>query len=289
MIMKMSVMLIGILLSCTGYSQTVAYPRCDLVKMEVVTHVDMVSATAFQYSMTIRSMPESKQEIWTFGLDIPVPTQQEKRWESIVSSLGRKTLWWKDHPGIGGTSWLTWITGMRPNLQAGEEVCCLPISSAGMPGILPVFVQGRVDIKDLPDEEELPGEETPNGGLPVTGADPIQNSYHTVAVGPEVLPETLSNEQMLDRLIALKDKAAGLGWIKDPGVVTSLNRKLANARKELDRWFVGKKTARNMLGAFINELDALRGKQVDENAYWLLKANAQYLIYRLGGGLPKKG
>ena len=280
---------VACVLSSPGYCQTVAYPRQDLLKVEVETRIDLVGATIFQYSLTVRSLPESTQEVWQFGLDVPVPAQCMKGWQVISSSFGRRTIWSSDHPGFYGTNWFTWITGMQPRLQAGEEVSGLSVDSAGLPGIRPFLALGKVDVKDLPDEEDLPGEETPNGGLPVTGADPIENSYHTVAVGPEVLPETLSNEQMLDRLIALKDKAAGLGWIKDPGVVTSLNRKLANVRKELDRWFTGKKTARNMLGAFISELDALRGKQVDENAYWLLKANAQYLIYRLGGGLPKKG
>jgi hypothetical protein len=145
---------------------------------------------------------------------------------------------------------------------------------------------GWVPREQLPNPEDLDPERPDTPGQLTGGEDPVQHSFHGSAVGPEILPTTASVSDLLDRLIVLKDQGAKLGWIKDPGVVTSLNQKLANARKALDRLFGGKKAARGILGAFVNELDALRGKQVDDNAYFLLRVNAEYLIVRMGGTVP---
>jgi len=92
MIVRLSMILIGVLFARTGYSQTVAFPRRDLVKVEVTTRVDMASTTVFVYSLTVRSLPESKQEVWDMGFDVPVPTQQYKA-KVIYSSTGRKMFW----------------------------------------------------------------------------------------------------------------------------------------------------------------------------------------------------
>jgi len=181
---------------------------------------------------------------------------------------------------------------VQSSLRPGESVSGILFRSEGLPGIRPMLADGWLDREELPNVSDFEGEDATTGAFQFENPDdahPIRGAYHGTAVGPEVLPETLSNTELCERLAKLKDQAAKLGWIKDPGIVTSLNQKLANARKALGRLFGGKKAARGILGAFVNELDALKGKpHLDDNAYYLLRANAEYLIVRLGGELPAR-
>jgi FIMAH domain-containing protein len=73
-----------------------------------------------------------------------------------------------------------------------------------------------------------------------------------------------------------------LAWIAQGaagGTCTSLRAKLDAAAAALAAG--NRQEAANQLGALVNELDALRGGQVSENAYWLLRTNVQYVRERL--------
>jgi hypothetical protein len=91
----------------------------------------------------------------------------------------------------------------------------------------------------------------------------------------------------LDTLISYKHQAFALGWIKNQGIVQSLDAKLDNAKRQLQR--NNTTAARNTLQAFLNEVEALwkgeehpyGGKQITSEAYALLKFNAEYLVSKL--------
>jgi hypothetical protein len=83
----------------------------------------------------------------------------------------------------------------------------------------------------------------------------------------------------VDTLIAYKHRAYDKGWIDDAGVANSLDQKLENTRKQLDQG--NTKAAKNTLAAFVNELEAQKGKHVSAEAYALLKPNVAYLISKL--------
>ncbi|MDZ7262124.1 MAG: hypothetical protein ONB05_08475, partial [candidate division KSB1 bacterium] len=69
------------------------------------------------------------------------------------------------------------------------------------------------------------------------------------------------------------------GWIDNQGIANSLDAKLDNAKKQLEK---GKtKTAINVLQAFVNEVEAQKDKHLTSEAYALLKYNAEYLIKKL--------
>ncbi len=86
-------------------------------------------------------------------------------------------------------------------------------------------------------------------------------------------------ETLLDTLISLKHQALAEGWIDNRGIANSLDSKLDNARKKLASG--DSTTAKNMLNAFVNEVEAQNGKHLTSEAYALLKYNAEYLIDRL--------
>lgn len=86
----------------------------------------------------------------------------------------------------------------------------------------------------------------------------------------------------------MKHEAFDLGWIKNKGILQSLDAKIESAKRALERGQT--KTAMNKLNAFINEVEAQGcasyedcppGKHLTSEAYGLLKYNAQYLIDHL--------
>jgi hypothetical protein len=83
----------------------------------------------------------------------------------------------------------------------------------------------------------------------------------------------------IDTLISYKHRAYDMGWITDQGIANSLDQKLENARRQLEQG--NKKAAKNILEAFVNEVEAQKGKHLSSEAYALLKFNAEYLISKL--------
>ena len=111
----------------------------------------------------------------------------------------------------------------------------------------------------------------------------------------------------LDRLIALKHESASLGWLRGEELIENLDRKLDLAKAALSRNQTHQ--ARQHLEQFIQTLEQQRDLQLkrqqeaseqgkeqrearpqedkrfmDDNAFYLLKANAEFIISRLPQG-----
>jgi len=84
---------------------------------------------------------------------------------------------------------------------------------------------------------------------------------------------------ILDQMIGYIEKASGAGDINHRGIANSLTQKLEHARTQFRKNKI--KQAANQLNAFLNELEAQKENHVSEQAYDLLKYNAEYLIARL--------
>jgi len=112
---------------------------------------------------------------------------------------------------------------------------------------------------------------------------------------PALSTDFVRIQTFIDTLIRYKHEAMDLGWIGNKGTVNSLDKKLENAKKQIDKG--NNKSARNILNAFLNELEALyknhrvteKGRTghgqgppfITDEAYALLKYNAEYLIEQL--------
>jgi hypothetical protein len=107
-----------------------------------------------------------------------------------------------------------------------------------------------------------------NHKIPITATDQAGNT--TMA---EV---NFTITASIDSLIAATQYACNLGWISNNGVCNSLQAKLNVAKDSLAR---GNKTAaKNQLNALLHELDAQKGKKVNQQAYDLLSTDAKYVI-----------
>lgn len=115
----------------------------------------------------------------------------------------------------------------------------------------------------------------------------LTNSFAIFSIGPGDPPEPFFALAFLDTLISYKHQALDLGWIKDKGIANSLDQKLDAAKAQLEK--KNNKAAKNILEAFINEVEALhkdggraqKDKHLTSEAYALLKFNAEYLVSKL--------
>jgi hypothetical protein len=83
----------------------------------------------------------------------------------------------------------------------------------------------------------------------------------------------------IDGLTASLEYMCELDWINKDGICNSLGAKLRAAKASIERGKLN--AAENQLNAFINELEAQKGKAVSQQAYDVLKASALYVIEHL--------
>jgi len=123
----------------------------------------------------------------------------------------------------------------------------------------------------------------PEGEILLFDTHPDQMFYYRPDAPQEPVSVYLTHEQsdtdLIDMLISDVNTAYQKGRINNKGIYNSLNKKLVNAKKHLEK---GKtKQAVNMLNAFLNEVEAQKDKHLTSEAYVLLKYNVEFLIERL--------
>ena len=80
----------------------------------------------------------------------------------------------------------------------------------------------------------------------------------------------------------LMNSMSTAGLIRNNGIINSLNQKIDNAKKSLEKKNNNaKKTAINHIEAAINELNAQRGNQITEDAHKILTQYCQNLITKI--------
>lgn len=172
--------------------------------------------------------------------------------------------------------WMAAGQGASP-LSPGDSLSGFNLISSGLPGIGLAYMDGvRTQITEFPG-----GGPRGNTGSQLQRLKTFPKSYVARTTIVPVTPSDLFVPlAFLDTLISYKHQAFELGWIKEEGIVTSLDAKLEAARPQIIN---DRPSAKNILESFVNELDALntQGDQITSEAYALLKFNAQYLISKL--------
>jgi len=83
-------------------------------------------------------------------------------------------------------------------------------------------------------------------------------------------------EATLGSLITIKHVLADVGWLGQlPGIERSLDAKLEAAQRAVEE--LQMKEFRNMMRAFVQQVDALSGKQIDTRAAEVLVRDARYI------------
>lgn len=196
-------------------------------------------------------------------------------------------------------------------LRPGQSLVNLGMISNFLPGPTTFYAQGWVKP---PTQEEIdsklglsPADEPSGKQLRSVypGARSIaDNSFHGPAISPMQAPAALSNPDLIDRLISLKHQTVSLDWLRGDELVKELDEKLDQAKKALAEGKPFK--ARKKLEQFIRKLEEQRKEQlerqheasekgreeraehsaddktfINDNAFFLLKPNAEFIISKL--------
>jgi len=199
---------------------------------------------------------------------IPVGMERPEKWIALLSVFGTAN----------------WGGGDYVQLKPGESLGGFGLISYGLPGIREFKAEPALDF----DADYYPGWESVAGAVDESKAirakikelkDKV--SFTGKTVGPTAPPAAFNPMSFLNYIMNLKHQAASLGWIDNSGIVNSLDVKLDNAKKKLVQG--DNNAAKNILNAFIREVEAQVGKHLNSEAYTLLKYNAAYL----NSNLPK--
>lgn len=196
------------------------------------------------------------------------------------------------------TGWLAGITiegmakwGSRSSYQVvpGQKFEGFTLCSKGLPTIRAFKITPKIDKEALyPNVDEIGDESKIAQIIDQMKQDEENAKYKGKTIGPTAPPADFKPVDFLNSIINMKHEAHKLGWIKNEGIVKSLDAKLENAKKDIEKG--NTRSAKNILKAFINEVEAQgcesyencpSEKHLTSEAYGLLKYNALYLIDHL--------
>lgn len=194
------------------------------------------------------------------GRVVMVGSESPKKW-----SCGYGTLAGYASPSFG------WGSRSTEMIKPGKSLEGFALLSRGLPAILNVLIEPDIDLDRLPEEYEE--------NLTKTVALNNKVKWMGKVVGPKAPSKVFSATDFAKNLGSLLDQSSKLEWIKDSGILKSLEAKLNQIQKKIDDGDL--KTAKNVLGAFIAEVEAQNGKHLTPEAYALLKFNGKFLLDHL--------
>jgi len=234
------------------------FPPIDQIDVIIGVRVTATGGK-YRYQYEIKSLQTSKQEIWVIDMPFDTPPSNIHSPQGWIFDVGGKvaTIQWGARRAVHF---------IRPS----QTLSGFGYDSEGLPTIRRMYLEGWAEPPELTFEPDS-----------TIGGDVLEDSKKVLTIGATKTPADFNPMVWLDTLISYKHQAFALGWIKNQGIVTSLDAKLENAKRQLQR--NNKTAAKNTLQAFVNEMEALnkQGNQITSEAYALLKFNAEYLISKL--------
>lgn len=267
------------------------------LKAEVI-----IDGSIYTYNYTIISGSTNTGKIWSFDIDIRQSQGGvELSAEGLVNGPGyakhtsAQILSEPTTPKmipVGLWSPLNWNSGLSVFGQAGwgsndaqyrilpgQRLTGFQIITRGLPSIKDFKIEPKLIPPSAGDTEEPSLAPTPEEALSIIQAVEDKASFKGKTIGPTAPPADFRPVEFLNYIITLKHQSTSFGWIKNAGIEQSLDAKLDNARKKLKEENIT--AAKNILNAFLNEVEAQNGKHLTSEAYALLKYNVQYLIDNL--------
>jgi|CXWL01.1.fsa_nt_gi hypothetical protein len=271
--------------------------------------IELQNKVTAQVLVSIQSLPNGRQE-YMYTLKNSVFSQQDllNLYVQVKVPVAKADM-------IAAPGWFVGSAGIKRKLDDGstkevilwdsEEISALikPGRSLGgfkltvrsLPAIQDFLIQGYTDkamVKmDLTEEESDVASDLQD--------EFKNNSFKGKTIGPDPVPEIINLAGLIDRLASLKHQGASLGWLGNTKFVIKLDERLDQAKAALakDR----KKLARTRLSQFVHDLtetrrknedkdrdhndkdkdDQYREKFVSDEAFQLLKINADFLIAKL--------
>jgi hypothetical protein len=276
------------------HAQTVPTP---LVGVKVITNITVNASGFYNYQYSISNPATNSSSLYSIDIflaqdptsDVSLTTTGLNHCSAYFKTNSENILKTQTVTAVGSSSPQHWNCGygklasfsdnsygwgarqQSSQISPGVTQSGFLLTSYGPPSIRDILVRPWIDV-DL-----LPAEYSSNVQKTVALQTSVQWLGKTV--GPKAPPKTFSASDFINYLISIKEQSVSLGWIKNQGVANSLGAKLNDVKKKITSG--DNKTAKNVLGAFQNEVQAQNGKQLTSEAYALLYFNAKYLIDHL--------
>lgn len=270
--------------------------------------VNLLSNGEVEYSYTVTNVATSARPINLFYTQIDVQVSSlsasnPNNWGALDCCARDNVR--KNATGIAAAGWLYATPAAR--IAPGSGLAGFKIRGKSIPAIKRFFVQSQSSDETPDGEPGSPEEESAVTEL----TDFFNDSTSGLTLGPDPLPVVIDLPALIDRLIALKHQSASLGWLGNAKFVLKLDKRLDQAKAALAR--DKKKLARVRLTQFVHELtkahdehegergdkhDDDRGKNKDDDrdkkfvndeAFQLLKLNAEFIIAKLPAKAKDKG
>ncbi|MDD5302149.1 MAG: hypothetical protein PHS14_03485 [Elusimicrobia bacterium] len=252
-------------------------PAATNIAPSVVVSVALSTDSTFEYSYEIISGSASAQDIGDFSLKVGtiaiIPNiKSPPGWISVSNTFGTRGL-------------LAWGAVAASRIKPKTSTSGFVIFSQNPPDIRDSLIRGFVPVPVV----NFVDENTP------AARDIEEDSVHIPTIGPGAFAFT-DTASSIDRLISLKHQVASRGWLGNAKFVLKLDKRLDQAKAALAQ---NKKTlARTRLTQFIHDLtaahkdsehehgdkdkdDRRREKFVNDEAFQLLKINADFIIAKL--------
>lgn len=174
--------------------------------------------------------------------------------------------------------------GSIHGIPAGQTVNGFSFKSKGLPSIVNVEFVGKRRARpsgpspDDDSEEVLQSFVRVNKGLRAQYPDKFIDTVKQKTIGPVDPPTTFNAATLIQNLIALVNQSRAQNWIDNDGIANSLLAKLNTAASKVTS---DPKTAKNVLGAFLSDVQAQNGKHLSSEAYALLYFNGKFLVDHL--------
>lgn len=237
----------------------------------LVVHVRVVSISiardVSRIAYILRNDPRSLERLSTFMVEVPGAYSEVKS-ISLPSPRGS----WMTHDKFVDQAVVGW-SALGRKMKPGEESPELSFEAVGLPAIVPSSIEGYTPVPELSDEPEEP-DTASAAELPRVKGSAVGVEYDPVFQAPELLLIRL-------RRLTAQTCSAQLQWVTEARVCSTLDTTLGSASERLRK--ADNPGAKSQLRAFLTQLEAAHGPSgtVNDNAYWLLKANAGFILKKL--------
>ena len=164
-----------------------------------------------------------------------------------------------------------WGAREKDFIKPGKSQDGFSLLSYGIPAILDVLVKPYINLDLLSNEYEE--------NLEKTVALRNKVKWMGKTIGPKAPPKVFNAKTSIQSLIDLESQSLTLEWIKDSGISKSFEAKLESAAKKIESG--DKKAAKNILKAYLSEVETQQGKHLTTEAYAVLYYNGKYILDHL--------
>ena len=243
----------------------------------IVLNVKVISVTmrndTTRIEYVLSNHRESSEQLYQFTVDAPSPV--------LALPVPEPAADWSTGTSYRGRSVAHWAV-LGDELHPGQDSPVLAFEAVGLPGVVMDWVRGYVPPPALPDAD------TPSV---VSPSDPLfQASVQGHTVGTQPFPEDRGVASLASRLQALTAQVCGdLGWLQNAIVCDSLFASLGRANEAIGRgdWMDARTQFLGFDSAVAEKHDSATGLLVDDNVYWLLKVNVEFILSHIPtGGVP---